>query len=58
VIWRAAFSNNIILVYDIKQRIEGDKYKMITKVQRHTNFTAYEDIEAIEECVNKVKRKA
>jgi hypothetical protein len=58
IVFRALFSNNVILIYDIKQRIEGGKYRIITKTQRHTNLTVYEDIEAIEDSLNKVVNKA
>ena len=51
------FSKNVILFYDIKQRIEGGKLRMISKAQRHTNFTKYEDVEAIQNIVDKIIKK-
>ena len=57
IIFRAAFSRNVIIIYDIKIRIEGSKYKVITKTQRHTSFTVYDDIEAIEDSLHKVLNK-
>jgi len=58
IVFRAMFSRNVILIYDIKQRIVGGKYIIITKTQRHTNLTVYDDIEAIEDSLNKVINKA
>ena len=58
IVFRAAFSRNVILIYDIKQRVGGGKYIIITKTQRHTNLTVYDDIEAIEDSLNKVINKA
>ena len=58
IVFRAMFSRNVILIYDIKQRIVGGKYIIITKTQRHTNLTVYDDIEAIEDSLNKVINKS
>ena len=57
IVFRAMFSKNVILFYDIKQRIEGGKLRMISKAQRHTNFTKYEDVEAIQNIVDKIIKK-
>lgn len=57
IVFKAMFSRNIILIYDIKQRIESGKLKIISKTQRHTNLTKYEDVEAIENSLEKVKNK-
>ncbi len=57
IVFKATFSKNVILIYDIKQRIAGSKLKMISKTQRHTNFTKFEDIEAMENGIEKVIKK-
>jgi hypothetical protein len=57
IVFRAMFSRNIILIYDIKQQIKGGKLNMISKTQRHTNFSKFEDIEVIENTIEKIIKK-
>ena len=57
IVFRSMFSKNVILIYDIKLRVGDGKYKVITKTQRHTNLTVYEDIEALEDSLQKVLNK-
>ena len=57
IVFRAMFSRNVILIYDIKQRVRDGKLIMISKTQRHTSFTVFDDREAIEDSLDKVVNK-